>query len=47
MRFKSRKASVAVVMILLMVEQIDFAGIGSSKTRTFVLVGFCVFVLEL
>ena len=39
MRFKSRKASVAVVMLLLMVVQIVFAGIGSSKTRTTVVAG--------
>ena len=39
MRFKSRKASVAVVMLLLMVVQIVFAGIGSSKTRTTVAAG--------
>ena len=38
-RFKSRKASVAVVMLLLMVVQIVFAGIGSSKTRTTVVAG--------
>lgn len=39
MRFKIRKASVAVVMLLLMVVQIVFAGIGSSKTRTTVVAG--------
>lgn len=39
MRFKSRKASVAVVMLLLMVVQIVFAGIGSSKNRTTVAAG--------
>lgn len=39
MRFKSRKASVAVVMLLLMVVQIVFAGIGSSKPRTTVVAG--------
>ena len=46
MRFKSRKASVAVVMLLLMVVQIVFAGIGSSKTRTTVVAGYSAPALE-